>query len=98
MSKAILEDVSHLSAGVHSGACVKKGRLRWFCALDSDLNLWSRSVELPDGMTAHDVLTLAPSIYGVSLMAANADLWSWDARSGRWTRLGNVAEPPSHAR
>lgn len=98
MSKAAPDGVSHLTAGTNSGACLKGSRLRWFCAMDSELNIWTRSTELPDGMTAHDVASLSPSIYGVSVVATNADLWSWEAITGRWMRRGNVAEPPAHAR
>ena len=98
MTKPIPGSVALISAGPHSAACLKGGRLWWLCGLDQDFNVWTRNVALPSGVAADDVVEIAPTLNGATLVTVSADLWVWDAQSGRWEMLGNVVEPPAHAR
>ena len=84
-----LNDVSLMTVGEVSAACLRAGRLVWLCDL-GEPNTWHSEVELPRGLNASDVVALHPSQYGCTLLTNIGDLYVWEHQSGNWYARANL--------
>ena len=93
IAKEIETELRLLTAGDNSVAALAGNRLLWFCGFGRG-NTWFDAVELPKGLLATDVASLAPSNLGCALVTATGELHVWVrmGNSARWEKRGGLKD------